>query len=503
MDIGDVKKDSSSEPRNVFQRLLSFLFSSSDPEKEKRKQLKEIAKQLSRHRFKFYKPKGEEALPGFAKFIYSIYKVLSAAQVFLEHADSSSVLKSIIIESYLTKEQLAIKEFISEEKLKERSLKIDVKTLSSELKDKLISFYSAFDIEKVKHINGMYNLMESFWQVINLPERDFVYTPKFESINAEYIVNDIKDLLEVLPLLEQNTDWDNLFNILKEYKKNDVVSRHNWKKTIKLINDVIKSSVMVLMVRHIEKKPGFRMKTFPPKDKIVEEYLSRLKTQSELIMQKIIKERKEGKVNELLKQIFNTTAISRVKFYTEKANLSFSKKMLGGYVHVASLNYLKAFLLDFIKKDIKEIVDILLIRGTWTTNLLSQQLSDSFHNLIGISDELVRFDESLSEEGDLGIKVKNSIHLVDRDKTRMKQLRTLLKKINDEAAAIIQNAGNNIIIVGKNLKSALDDYSREHHELIINWNEIDTATDGHVKQLIVDVYKKIYLFIQLIKITKK
>ncbi len=85
----------------------------------------------------------------------------------------------------------------------------------------------------------------------------------------------------------------------------------------------------------------------------------------------------------------------------------FSKKMLGGFTHVVPLNYLKAFLLDYFKKDIREVVDILLIRGKWSTNLTSQQLSEAFHNLMTAADELVKFAESLSEEGQRGISLRN------------------------------------------------------------------------------------------------
>ena len=41
-----------------------------------------------------------------------------------------------------------------------------------------------------------------------------------------------------------------------------------------------------------------------------------------------------------------------MKYYTEKENLAFAKKMLGGYIYIAPMNYLKAFLVDFCKKDI-------------------------------------------------------------------------------------------------------------------------------------------------------
>ncbi|MCK7517885.1 MAG: hypothetical protein MZV64_09340 [Ignavibacteriales bacterium] len=53
----------------------------------------------------------------------------------------------------------------------------------------------------------------------------------------------------------------------------------------------------------------------------------------------------------------------RMKNYTEKANVVFAKRMLGGFTQTVALNYLRAFLIDFFKKDVRELVDLLIIRG--------------------------------------------------------------------------------------------------------------------------------------------
>lgn len=115
-----------SESENIFQRLINIFFSTTDPEVEKKRQLKLIAKELSKSRYKWYKPASEEALAGMGKFFYEIYKVIGAAQVMLANANSSLVLKNVIVEVSLTQNQVDLKEKFSEESLKERA-----KTVSS------------------------------------------------------------------------------------------------------------------------------------------------------------------------------------------------------------------------------------------------------------------------------------------------------------------------------------------------------------------------------------
>ena len=99
-------KDGGTE--GFFQKLFSILFHGSDPEKEKNRLLKEIAKTLKKHRLKYYNPKSEEALPGMGKFFYELYKIISPAQVLLENAGSSGALRSLIIDAYMSDEQKSI-----------------------------------------------------------------------------------------------------------------------------------------------------------------------------------------------------------------------------------------------------------------------------------------------------------------------------------------------------------------------------------------------------------
>ena len=218
-----------------------------------------------------------------------------------------------------------------------------------------------------------------------------------------------------------------------------------------------------------------------------------------MTVQKILNERQNRKVDKLLKTIFGTTAISRMKNYTDKENLKFSKKMLGGFTYIKPLNYVKAFLLDYFKRDIKVVIDLLLIRGKWSTNLMSQQLSESFHAVMEVSDQLLKFDDSLAEDGERGARIKTYMARTEKDKNAMVSLKKVLKETNDEALDIIQTTAQNLITIGKGLKQVLEDYDKKPHELIINWKEIEQYSEKDVKTSITEIYKKIYYFIQLLQ----
>lgn len=495
-----------------FQKLLS-LFGGSDPDSEKKRKLKEIAKELKKQRFNFYKVKGEQVQPLFAKFFYEIYKNISPSQVFLENAQSSAVLKLLVIDSFLPRKVLDLRGLFEEEYIKERSKQLEPKALATELKDNLVSYYAAFTGELVSEIEKMYNLVITFTDFTSfdyffmlkkfdsgMPERDFVYIPRFEAINGEYIVEDLKDFLDLISGINNSAPWDKLFDVLKNYKNTEVIDRAAWKKILKNIAAVTKEKTLLLMIRHIDKDPDYIPKVYSSGERIVEDHLTKIKSQAEITLQKIMKVKRTKKIDALLMKVFDTTAVSRMKNYTEKANIAFSKKMLGGFIYVAPANYLKAFLLDYYKRDIKNLVDILLIQGKWATKVASQQLSESFHAVMDISAELIIFDDDLSEEGTKGQSLKAMLTKPDRDKNSLVVLRRFLKEINDSVLNMITETAQNLIVMGRSLKTILEDSGKKKGmEMIINWKELEAAMDRDLREEILSVYKKIYYFVQLLQ----
>jgi hypothetical protein len=496
-----------------FQRIIAFFVGRSDPEFERKRLLKEVVKALKKQRLKFYRPRHEIMDPLLARYFFEFYKILGPAQSLIKYADYSGVLKSIIIESTLPEQYREIKERLNEESIRKRASVMDAKSLTKEIKEDMMTFFSVFDIDRTREINHIYHTLSVFVDLTHfdyyfmlkkfdssLPEGNFFYTPHFEPINGEYVVEDLKEFLYIIEDVNENEDWNRVLDQLKEYRGVDIVPRASWKKILARIKELRRSRVLLYIIQHIDKNPYFKIKTNLKRTKIVEPYLSKLKTQTELSLQKIFKEKHTSKVGELTRLIFGTSSISRLKNYTEKANVAFSKKIMGGFIYVHPLNYLKAFLLDFLKKDIKGIVDLLIIKGKWATNITSQELSESFHQLLDISDRITKFDDSLAEESNTGTKLKTYYHKSDKEKAAQKVLRQMLKEINDMAKGMIHEAAQNLVTLGKNIKMSLDDYTRQVHELIINWKEIEANSDKPLKEVLITIYKKIYYIVKLMQI---
>ncbi|MBN2875377.1 MAG: hypothetical protein JXM71_09815 [Spirochaetales bacterium] len=508
---GQAQTDDDSAVSGFFQKILGLL-GMGDPEADKKRLVKTIGKDLSRSRYKFYRPKTSEALAGLARFFYETYKVIAPAQVMLTSAAQSGALKSFVIETFLSKEQKQQADALTDAYILEKSKSMNAKDLHEHVKQIMLTFFSGFDAEKTAQIDGAYSTLLSFINFINfdfffllkkfdanISERNFTYNPKFDSLSGDYISDDLHDFLEVFLPLNLEADWKRIFNALKEYRNMDVIQVDSWTKLAPALKDVRDSGVIEQILRHVKRDPYIEVTPRTSTERIVEPFIDKMKNQTTMTLQKIAQERRNSKIDDLAKAVFGTSIVLRLKNYTEKANIQFSKKMLGGYTQTQALNYLKAYLIDFFKKDIRELADVLLIRGQWSAAVQSQQLSDGYHALLEVSEQIIQFDDSLADDGELGIKLRNSLMKADRDKEAIKFVRQQLKDVNDKALGLVNRAAINLITVGRHLKSLIDDLSKPHHEVLLNWKEVENASAIPMKDAMVGAYKKIYYMVQLLQ----
>ncbi|MCG8480312.1 MAG: hypothetical protein MI724_14550, partial [Spirochaetales bacterium] len=58
----------------------------------------------------------------------------------------------------------------------------------------------------------------------------------------------------------------------------------------------------------------------------------------------------------------------------------------------------------------------------------------------------------------------------------------------------------NLIIIGKNLKSLIEDVDRKEHQMIINWKELDLMIEDSLKDRMSAMYRQIYHLVQLLQV---
>lgn len=497
---------------NFIQSLISRLFESTDPAAIQKRKLKAIAKNLSKSRFKFYKANSGEALPALAKFFYNIYKAIASAQTMIRAMQNENAVKNMIIEFFMTERQKKLEELLSEESIREKASKLPAKKLVPQAKEALEQYCAEFDSERIGAIEALYKQYQLFRDFClydyyfllkkfdaSLRENDFSNAPKFDKINADYIAEDLQDFLAVAWAMPLDADWTLLIKMLKEARNREPISPNVLKKIVAQLTTVRSSKTFEMMIQLITKKPEYVPVVKSPKGVIAEPFIEKFRTEVLDTLHQIEAAEKGSKVHDLASQIFSGDT-SYMKNYSVEMSSTLEGKGLDAYEYAEPLNFLKGFLIEFVKKDIRQYCDLVLIRGQWSAQPVSQATSDAYNDLLAVSDTITTFDSNLAEDGSIGIKIKTLLPRTSKENDARSIVNRLVGDANDLAKEYIVESTRNLITIGKTIKMLIEDQNKKKPEMIANWAELEKNSERPPKEMGTEVYKKIYLFAQLMQV---
>ena len=502
---------------SFFTHIIQLFFPRDDAEAVKKRHLKALAKEIAKNKFsKWYKPSSEELQPQMARFFFELYKIVGPARALLASAASSKVLKSITVEQNLSKRQHQIREKLTPEVIKERAKTTNQKELSIQVQKEFDAFMREFDGKKIDEIDTQYRQLNEFIHFVlfdyyfflkkfdpALPEDKFSYTPNFATVNGEYLKDELKDFIVVLNGLSLDANWEKLFAIITAYKNVQPVNAPLWKKHLSLLNDVRRSHILEKIIQHITKDTAYTVEISPFTEKVTDDYLKQIERSIDNTLRDIVMEQKNSQVAMLVQRVFGNVISSGTKNYNPRSNAAFEKRGLEGYIYADAMNYLKSFLVEYFKSDIRALSDLILVRGQWTQQVLSAEYSESYHNLMHISTKLLEFDEKLSEVSEMGVKFRTLLSRMEREKEAGRQVQKHLDTVNEAALKLLKVAIKNIMTLGNAIKNCIADYDKPHRDLLQNWKEIEQHSDKPIREWMTAVYTKIYNFIMLEQVVLK
>ncbi len=488
------------------------MFSSNDSEADKKRFLKKVSKNLSQTKVKFYKYNSDEALPHMAKFFFELYKVIGPAQAMFRNVKNPNAYKNMVINHYLTDEQKEIELRLTEESIYEMAKRVPLNELTEHVNRDLSSYLNVFNEEKISLIDMMYSQLTQFVDFCSfdyffllkkfdssMQEDNYNFSPHFSPIRAEYIVEDLKEFIDVAWRLEFDANWSQVITLIKDSMGILPINAGIWNKVIQRLKKFQSLGVFEMMIQLIAKDPGYKAVITEASHNVIDSHLNSIKNTTETALNKVKAEQKSSKIDDLLSTIFGTTNVVRLKYYSDEVTQMLNKKSISGYSFSAPLNYLKAFLNDYYKKNVREFADLVLIRGQWVSSTLAAPMSETYHDLLNLSERITEFDENLGEEGVTGVKIKTYFARADRDREAKNILKTLIRDTNEEAQKTLINATKNLIVVAKHTKMLLEDIEKKKPELIINWAELTHFADKPIKEQGTEVYKIIFHFVTLMK----
>jgi len=506
-------KPTQTEKQGFLQNLFASLFGGGGPDAERKRKLKAIAKNFSKSKYhNLYKPGAMEMTSNFGKLMYDLYKVTSPAQVHFKTAQNPNIFKAQVINYCLSENQLGLLEHFDEQKILDVARKVPVAKVSAQVISELQTFSNEFDSERITKIENLYKSLSlfkdfccfDFYVIIKkydnaFQEYNFNTQPKLEKISAEYVLDDIKDFIAVAYAITDDTvAWADLFEMFKKTQGKELVSLGNWKKIIAKVKSIQASRAFDMMVQLISQDPSQTVKINTYHATLVEPYLDKIQNDVHSTIAKIETQQKESKASNLCLQIFGPSTPQNIQNYVSSFNTLLEKKDLEILEYTEPLNYLKTFLLDFVKKDIREFYDVVVIRGQWDASL-SAPTSNAYQELLKISEQISKFDEDFAEEGALGMKIKTLLPKTAHDSGAESIINRVVSDANDMARGYLVTSTQGLIVIGRTIKQLIEDYAQPKPTIVMNWKELDKYVEAPIKEFMVNMYKKIYLFVQLMQ----
>ena len=495
---------------NFFTRIFGSLFGGNGPDAEKKRMLKFVAKNISKSKFKYYKPSSKQVETSFVKLFYELYKAISPAKIMFQ-STTPKAMKNVVLDTSLSDVQKEALSKLSDGNIQELSKSLSLKELRKEV-DKNLAILSHEFVNTSRKIDDLYNNLILFYYFCSfdfyftcrkfdssIKEGDFTRQPHFVAIGGNYVVDDIKNFIYVAWPLLVVADWTDVFELLKRIKGTEPVNPALWKKIIARLMAIKESKIMEMMIQHITDNPYKLEEPRFTEENIVNPFINEIKTAAEKALSSVQATQTKNKIGELATVLFGKTTVAPLKNYCEDMSITLTKKNAGSFRYIEPMSYMKAFLSGFVG-ELNSLSDILIVRGKWTDSHASNQMSESNHQIMDIAKSVLEFDASLAEDGVLGHKIKTFLPRAERDKDSADILRTAVKDANNTAAKLIYNAQKYMIAYDKDLKLLLEDYAKVPKSVIVmNWPELSRFSEGQLKAMVITVYKKIYTFVSLLQ----
>ncbi|MDR2742490.1 MAG: DUF5312 family protein [Treponema sp.] len=498
---------------DILDRVFSFISGDNEPDAEKRNFLRQILRDINENKYtKFYKSRTEEIEPTFAQVLYEIYKVIRPASIFIRDLNKAARIRQLALEIFMDKSTLTAVQRLNPVMIEDRIKTTPPQELIPQLTQELSAVAAAFDDTRLHAVNVTNNQIIAFTQFVtypfftvlqrfdvNLPEDLTGYQPKFTAIKARDILKYLEDLLAILAPLNPNDNWKTVLGIMRLSNGGiDVIPLEQWNAVIRLTRDIRESNILERIIQYTSREPLWQGKLKIPNERLAQTWLENKQNEIQRIINELTTKEWSAQVRSLAQSIFGSADTVRLQFYTERESENLTRKGLDGYVFAPGLNYLAAFIGDFVSREFQDLCDILLIRGQWTTTASSREMSEAFHGIKEMYDEFIALDETLGEKGKNGPRLKAALVRAEHDRSQARYINAIVAGINNEAQEFIIAAADHFTVIENHMNHLVEDFERNPHELIINWKELALFSKNPLGQRLSDAYQKISAIVRLL-----
>ena len=501
---------------NVVGKVIS-LFSSEKTANLSDKEivLRQRHKELGESKYsRFFRQKTDEADTPLAQFFHSLYKMILPVRMFMKDAAKMAQLRQIVMEAFIDPAIVETIRRLVPQTIEERAKTTGSEELIAEIRTDMAKLSSGFNTTRVNGVNRCHNMIMILSQLVSFDypgllkkfdpsftEGPFSDAPKFAPVKVEQVAKEVSEFLTVAQGLMPESDWKTMLKLLKACSKEELISETQFAQMLTGLRDIVHSKVLLLLVQYGSKNPVWTCKGRVPDEHVAEAWVEAKTLRAQACIDMISNKERQQKIDALAKEIFESEELIWLENYTPEMGKKYQKRELTGFTYAEGLNYLVSFLKECFEKEIHDICDLVLIRGQWTNNAASKEMSESLHQVIGMSESITRLDEALASDGADGSRLKAAIVRAEKDTTQVRYINTIIANINDTAQEILDHSAQHFSVLGKHLKNLGEDLQKKHPELLVNWRELSSVSKEHpLAPQMTKANAKIHSFVEMMQL---
>jgi len=286
--------------------------------------------------------------------------------------------------------------------------------------------------------------------------------------------------------------------ILTNIKGVEPISKGHFNQLKKWISTLQENNYIPLIIRAIDQKSAQLSIPKPQTIDIFSTFSFKVKGEIHGIVNSIKAALREQAVGSIVSELFGGGVIAGVKNYSEKQNDQFKKLGLSTYKFITPLNYVKAFTNEIYSSKIADTINELIVSGIFLQKTFLTTLSNTYYALNKVTQKIDALDDELDVDGIYGKSINRHLAIINRDKNSRNILEKAIRDINNKAEIIISETIVELKDMALSIKTMLGDCRAKNPEYVSNIKKIRQRENREFINSLVNSYKLIYKFLQLL-----
>jgi hypothetical protein len=236
-----------------------------------------------------------------------------------------------------------------------------------------------------------------------------------------------------------------------------------------ILNQILTSTNLTKLLRLSKKNITFTPQAMTPDENYLTKYKEKVKRKFEAEENRISTELQDETLSAIIQKLFGTTSLNTVIGYNQELNQFLQENTACSFLWITPLEIIKTFLNTFFTEKVTALLNDIVVEGFFIDSMYKTNFSSLVYTCAEFSKKVHEFENSFSDTGVNSIAlirgyVKDSQKDIEFEKT----LQVLINKINVKAKDLVQTIGNNLAQLHINIERILGDSKKSSPEDIEN-----------------------------------